>query len=322
MNHTHSEAAAKPPFDMAKLDRLMGEADLDVLVATSRHNVQYLLGGYRFFFFDAMDAIGVSRYLPVVVYQRGRPENTLYVGNRMEGFERELGTIPAPIVKTSCWGTLDATETAVQHIKQLGDGVRRVGIEPSFLPADGRQLLGAQLSNVELLDGQFVLERLRAIKTAAEIELVRQASARVVSAMQATFKACEPGMSKHDVVDRLRKEEQARDLTFEYCLITAGTSRNRAPSNQRLERGDVMSLDSGGNFHGYIGDLCRMGILGQPDAELEDLLAEVETVQQAAFSKIRAGTIGGDMIAHAEGVLKASKVAAYTDFFAHGMGLI
>jgi hypothetical protein len=34
MNHTHSEAAAKPPFDTAKLDRLMGEADLDVLVAT------------------------------------------------------------------------------------------------------------------------------------------------------------------------------------------------------------------------------------------------------------------------------------------------
>ena len=129
MNHTHSEAAAKPPFDTAKLDRLMGEADLDVLVATSRHNVQYLLGGYRFFFFDAMDAIGVSRYLPVVVYQRGRPENTLYVGNRMEGFERELGSIPAPIVKTSCWGTLDATETAVQHIEQAvkSDGGAKQG---------------------------------------------------------------------------------------------------------------------------------------------------------------------------------------------------
>ncbi len=91
----------------------------------------------------------------------------------------------------------------------------------AFLPADARQLLGAQLGNVELLDGQFVLERLRAVKTVAEIELVRQASARVVSAMQATFRVCEPGMSKHDVVDRLRKEEQARDLAFEYCLITA-----------------------------------------------------------------------------------------------------
>jgi hypothetical protein len=31
------------------------------------YNVQYLLGGYRFIFFSAMDAIGHSRYLPVVV---------------------------------------------------------------------------------------------------------------------------------------------------------------------------------------------------------------------------------------------------------------
>src|SRR5438128_11833018 len=101
MKNARSETAPNVPFDTAKLDRLMGEADLDVVIATSRHNVQYLLGGYRFFFFDVMDAIGVSRYLPVVVYQRGRPENTLYVGNRMEGSERDLEASPAPIVETA-----------------------------------------------------------------------------------------------------------------------------------------------------------------------------------------------------------------------------
>jgi len=322
MNKAIRETTSNAPFDTAKLDRLMGEADLDVLVATSRHNVQYLLGGYRFFFFDVMEAIGVSRYLPVVVYQRGRPENTLYVGNRMEGFEHELKTIQAPIVKTSSWGTIDATEIAVKHIKQLGDGVRKVGIEPSFLPADARQLLGAQLGNVELRDAQFVLERLRAIKTAAEIELVHQASARVVSAMQATFKVCEPGMSKHDVVDRLRKEEQTRDLAFEYCLITAGASRNRAPSNQRLERGDVMSLDSGGNFHGYIGDLCRMGILGQPDSQLKELLQEVEEIQQVARKVIRPGVAGGEIVTAGEAAVKSSPHHDILDFTAHGIGLI
>ena len=35
-----------------------------------------------------------------------------------------------------------------------------------------------------------------------------------------------------------------------------------------------MSIDSGGNYHGYIGDICRMAIQGEPDApELNDLLA-------------------------------------------------
>ena len=58
-----------------RLDALLEGQGIDVLVATSKHNVQHLLGGYRFFFFDYMDAIGVSRYLPIVVYQKGRPNN-------------------------------------------------------------------------------------------------------------------------------------------------------------------------------------------------------------------------------------------------------
>src|SRR3954469_19384183 len=106
MNKAFSEAAAKAPFDTANPDSRMGEADLDVLIATSRHNVQYLLGGYRFFFFDVMEAIGISRYLPVFVYQKGHPENSAYIGNGMERFEHELGSIWTPVVKTGSWGTL------------------------------------------------------------------------------------------------------------------------------------------------------------------------------------------------------------------------
>jgi hypothetical protein len=40
------------PFDTARLDRLMDEAGIDVLLVTSKHNVQYLLGGHRAFFFE------------------------------------------------------------------------------------------------------------------------------------------------------------------------------------------------------------------------------------------------------------------------------
>ena len=49
----------------------MDEAGIDVLLATSKHNVQYLLGGHRAFFFDYMDAMGLSRYLPIMVYPKG-----------------------------------------------------------------------------------------------------------------------------------------------------------------------------------------------------------------------------------------------------------
>ena len=66
-SHGTAGMAAPPPFDADRLDKLMEQAGLDALVLTSKHNIQYLLGGYRFFFFDHFDAIGVSRYLPILV---------------------------------------------------------------------------------------------------------------------------------------------------------------------------------------------------------------------------------------------------------------
>jgi Xaa-Pro aminopeptidase len=70
MSLAEAETKKPPiPFDTGKLDKLLDDAGIDVLVATSKHNVQYLLGGYRFFFFDTMDAVAVSRYLPALVYR-------------------------------------------------------------------------------------------------------------------------------------------------------------------------------------------------------------------------------------------------------------
>ena len=95
-----------------------------------------------------------------------------------------------------------------------------------------------------------------------------------------------PGATKNDLVQALREEEVKRGLTFEYCLITAGTSVNRAPSDQVWAAGDILSLNSGGNYGGYIGDLCRMAIHGEPDGELVDLLGEVDAIQMAARAPI------------------------------------
>ena len=173
-----------------------------------------------------------------------------------------------------------------------------------------------------MVDALVPLERLRAVKTPAEINQLRIASEKVVESMLATWQLCRPGMTKFEIAETLRVEEVKRGLAFDYCLLTAGTSLNRAPSEQKLASGDIMSLDSGGNYHGYIGDLCRMGILGEPDAELLDLLAAVEEVQVAARKPVKAGTTGGTIIEAAERVMKASPHAKYTHFMAHGMGLV
>lgn len=319
---TSRDGEAAVPFEASRLDLLMEQTGIDVLLVTSKHNTQYLLGGYRFIFFSAMDAIGHSRYLPVVVYEKGRPENAAYVANRMEGGEHHNHPFWTPAFHAETWGTLDAAARAAEHLRKIGKAGGRIGIEPAFLPMDAYGLLKQRLEGATFVDATGMLERMRALKTPAELEKLRTASELITDAMMATLARTREGSTKTEIIERLRREETNRGLQFEYCLLTLGPSHNRAASDQAWKRGEVLSIDSGGNYRGYVGDLCRMGVLGEPDAELQDLLGEVEAVQQAAFSKVRAGAPGGDMIAHAQGVLRRSKVAAFTDFFAHGMGLI
>ncbi|GKX32708.1 MAG: peptidase [Rhizobiaceae bacterium MnEN-MB40S] len=310
------------PYDFAHLDDLMEEAGIDVLLATSKHNVQYLLGGYKFIFFSAMDAIGHSRYLPIIVYVRGAPEKTAYIANRMEGMEHVNNPFWTPNFKPVAWGSTDAMADAIRHLKSAAPASPRIGVEPGFLPIDAARNLEAAYSNAPLVDACGVLERLRAVKTPAELALLKDASERIGKSMQATIAASREGSTKHEIIERLRQEETGRGLQFEYCLLTLGASHNRAASGQSWAQGEVLSIDSGGNLHGYIGDICRMGVLGEPDAELVDLLEEVETVQRAAFSKVRAGALGGDLIEAGQQALAQQPNRECTDFFAHGMGVI
>ena len=310
------------PYSFSRLDDLMEAAGIDVLLVTSKHNVQYLLGGYRFIFFSAMDAIGHSRYLPVLAYVRGNPERTAYVANKMEAGEHANHPFWPPHFRPMSWGSVDAMTEAVAHLRTHGPAAPRIGVEPSFLPVNAARVLEAAYPDAPLVDATGLLERLRAVKSPAELALMRRASEAITDAMQATIAAADAGWSKSAIIERLRQEETARGLQFEYCLLTLGASHNRAASDQVWAPGEVLSIDSGGNLQGYIGDICRMGFLGEPDAELVDLLGEIETVQQAAFAQVRAGAAGGDLIAAGEAMLARQPSRACTDFFAHGMGVI
>jgi Xaa-Pro aminopeptidase len=308
------------PFDTARLDRLMDEAGLDVLVATSKHNVQYLLGGHRSFFFDNMDAIGISRYLPVFVYPKGAPEKAGYFGHGMETYQTQIKPFWVSEVSTKSGGSVDVMQRAADYLRGLKP--KHIGVELAFIPADAAAALRKAIPDAELKDALFALERLRVKKSPDELEKLRIASDLVIDSMLAVIASHGAGATKAELSEALRREETSRGLVFDYCLIAAGSSHNRAPSDQRWEKGDPLSLDSGGNYHGYIGDLARMAIVGEPDAEQEDLLAEIEATQQAAFKPIRAGVDGGEIYAAAEALLKKSKLHNHYEFLAHGMGLV
>ncbi|OYX79536.1 MAG: peptidase, partial [Bradyrhizobium sp. 35-63-5] len=297
-------------------------AGIDVIVATSKHNAQYLLGGHRADFFDYMDATGISRYLPVLIYVKGAPEKAAYIGHRLEGFQTHNTPLWTPETQAASAGSVDAMQKAVAYMAKAGLKPKRIAAEFGFLPYDAANVLRAAFPEADWVDALYVLERQRARKSPDELVKLKIASEAVLAAMQATIAQSAPGTTKAEVTETLRREETKRGLTFEYCLITAGTSLNRAPSAQRWDAGDIMSIDSGGNYHGYIGDICRMAIQGEPDAELEDLLAELETIQRAAMRPIKAGAPGSVIYAAGEPLRARSRHHNHLDFLAHGMGLV
>jgi Xaa-Pro aminopeptidase len=311
------------PFDQRRLDRLMDEENIDVLLATSKHNVQYLLGGHRADFFDYMDATGITRYLPVLIYPKGAPDKAAYVGHRLEKWQTDANPLWTLTTQTLANGSVDAMQKAVDVMKKAGLKPRRIGAELGFLPYDAATVLRAAYPDAELVDANLVFDRQRAVKSPEELKKLKTASEKVLASMQAVIASHGAGVAKHDIAEALRREEVNRGLTFEYCLITMGASHNRAAAeNKTWEKGDVLSLDSGGNYHGYIGDICRMAILGEPDDELNDLLGEIETIQRAGFKAVKPGATGRDIYAAAEPLVAKSRHHNHLDFLAHGMGMV
>jgi len=307
------------PFDSARLDRLMDAAGVDAVLACSPHNVAYLLGGYRFFMFAHGTVIGVSRYLPMLGYVRGAPERAFFVGNPLERGQQENEPLWVPDVTITSWTSRESGRLAAEALAARGLGRGRIAIEPSFLPLDAHQ----QLAGADLIDGSGLLDELRAIKRPDELEQIRAAADAIIDSMAAVFAAARPGVTQQALADHMHIEEARRGLDFEYCLVNTGRSFNRAPTAAvAWAEGELCCLDSGGSFRGYVGDMARMGFMGDVPARARELLQQVDAVQQAARTAIAPGLPGAGIFAAAEAARAQCPDAAGLDFVAHGMGLI
>lgn len=311
-----------PPFDTRKLDQLMEQQGVSLLLATTRHNVQYLLGGYRYFFFANMDAIGISRYLPILGYARERADDTFYIGAGNEAWGTDAHPIWVPEVRHLSWSSVQAAAEAAHYIKRLGLANSTIAVEYSFIPADALDTLRRALPDATFVKAHPILETLRGTKSEEELVQVRAASEKIITSMTATFGQVRPGMTRNEIVEIFRNEQTSRGLVFDYCLIATGPSLNRAPSEERWNPLTVLSLDSGGMYNGYIGDLARMAVHGQPTQYMTDLMDEIESVQQAVRTVVRHGARGGDLYDAARSAMSRCEHTEHMMFLAHGMGLI
>jgi Xaa-Pro aminopeptidase len=140
--------------------------------------------------------------------------------------------------------------------------------------------------------------------------------------MLATFHWVRPGVTETEIVQQLRMEQTLRGLEFDFALITTGPTFGRAPSHRKIANQEILSLDTGGHYRGYLADMARMAVLGEPTAIMNDLLDEVLSVQAAARTAIRPGTLGNDIYETALRALKSCSHQNDMHFVAHGIGLI
>jgi Xaa-Pro aminopeptidase len=312
---------ASPPFNRSHLDGLMEDAGVDAVLATSPHNVRYLLGGYEYFMYALADSIGLSRYLPAVAYRRGRPDETLYVGAGNEAWGTDATPLWVDETRLVSWGVGDTARELATWIEQHVPSGGRIGVELPYLPAEAHTILSSGRPG-GLVDATELLEELRAVKRPHELDIMRRSSTAVVDAILATFAGTAVGDTKAEIFERLRQEETRRGLTFCYALVAAGASTHRGPSPQALVAGDVLSLDSGAMADGWVADLARMGIAGEPTPRHHELLAQVDAVQQAARTHVRAGARGGDIFWTANAALAGCPDGDHMSFLAHGTGLV
>ncbi|MBV8216504.1 MAG: aminopeptidase P family protein [Verrucomicrobia bacterium] len=311
-----------PPFSTAKLDALLDESGIDLLLVTSKHNVQYLLGGYRYYFFEHFDTIGLGRYLPVLGYPKGNLDQAFYVGSGDEGWGIEVFPFWPQRISTEAWTSTEAARIAAQYVKSLGLKAPKVGLELEFWTANAWETLRADLPGVTFVDSTEVLEELRAAKSPEELDQLRKAAAAIVDSMVATFHWLREGMTEKDIVEHLRVEETSRGLDYGFTLIATGPTFSRGASNRSIAAGEIISIDTGGQWRGYLADMARMGVLGEPTALMKEMLDEVSSVQAAARTPIKAGALGVTIYDSALQALAACPHRGDMHFVAHGMGLI
>jgi Xaa-Pro aminopeptidase len=208
----------------------------------------------------------------------------------------------------------------------LGDqakawGIRRLGYEAGHLTCDARDQLAEGAVDVELLPSSPV-ERLRAVKSPDEVDLIREAVRLADEAMKHMAGLLRPGATEREIAlegEFLMRRMGAEAASFSF--IVASGPRSALPhaetGERRLELGDLVVIDIGARAHGYCSDITRTFAVGAADERAREVYGIVYRAQRAAAAAVRAGAVCMEVDAVARSMIAD---AGYGETFGHGLG--
>lgn len=319
------------PFDAERLERLMAGAGIDLILATSRHNVRYLTGGYYLPTFKRLEPIGLSQYMPALGIPRGKLEQAFYVGVSVPDVDevQALEVFDTLWVQDRHWvhelrrsvAGLIAGEAA-QVVRKLGLSGARIGIERAFLPVEAFDVLCQELPEATFVDATPVLAELRAVKSPREIETIREVHDRTAQAIRATLAGAQPGEPSRRVEERLELEMASRGLHRIFTFAGIGPSYNRYPSDRTWDPGRIINVDTVAELNGYLADLARMASMGEPPSLALELFDACLEVQRRVRDAIGPGVPCREIHRLGWESIRGNRWGELGNFIAHGLGLV
>lgn len=206
--------------------------------------------------------------------------------------------------------------------------LEKLGFEPGWMQVDAFERLKSKLGDgVTLVPAAGLVEDLRAVKSPAEIALIRAAVRVNSQAFERTMKRVRPGMTEMDVAAELDYQQRrlgAEKPAFETIVAAGARSAlpHARPSHKKLEAGEFVLVDMGATVDGYTSDMTRMAFLGAPPRRASALYKAVLEAQLAGIAAVKAGIPSGRVDAAAREVLKRHELdKAFVHSTGHGLGL-
>lgn len=194
-------------------------------------------------------------------------------------------------------------------------------------------ILGSLLGRASAPSGPRIKKSRRGVelKTAQEIEVMRQASRIVATVLKEISEMVEPGMTTGDLdahAERRIREMGATPSFKGYhgfpasiCASINDEVVHGIPSaKRRIRSGDVLKVDTGAYFEGFHGDSCITIPVGRVSEEAQTLIRVAEETLYQGIAQVKAGNYLLDIAGAVQDHAEAYGFAIVEDYTGHGVG--
>ncbi len=212
------------------------------------------------------------------------------------------------------------TSVVMEEINK--SGLQNIGFESDRITLS--QYKELSVSGNQWRDLKGVIPQMRRSKDEIEILLIRKAAEIALAAFEKTLKSAYEGMKEQEFSNWL--EFNMKDLGAEggwpgHCFIVASGPRSAlphgVPTTREFTRGDWVTVDFGAAFKGYLSDITKNFIIGDPTEEAQRIHSVLYEAHIKAAESLKPGVTGKDVDALARDVIKK---AGYEKYFTHGLG--